>query len=179
MAKRRKFEKGNFYHSYSRGVNKDLIFKDHWDYLKFQQLIDRFNCVETQNQLRIKKQKQTKLTDIFCYVLMPNHFHFVLKELADGGISKFFQKVLSGYTLYFNQKYKRMGTLFESRFKDKLIDSEQYFSHLVQYIHNNPIKIINPTYNSKDLLDEKIKLSKEDRDFARNYPYKNKVALNR
>lgn len=171
MAKRRNFCIGHNFHSYSRGVNKDLIFKDKSDYLKFQNLIERFNIQEKQR--RPKRVKSTKkLVDIYCYILMPNHFHFLFKEISDNGISKFIQKVLSQYTLYFNKKYKRTGTLFESRFKDKLVDTDQYFEYLVGYMWNNPIKLINPKYKSIDLFYGKINLTEKEKEFTRNYPYK-------
>jgi putative transposase len=168
----RKFEIGYYYHSYSRGVNKDLIFKNSKDYLKFMSLVTKFNCKEKQRELQRNRNEQTKLVKIFCYTLMPNHFHFLLKELTEGGISKFLQKVLSQYTKYYNNKYKRSGPLFDSRFKDKLVDSDHYFEHLVGYIWNNPIKLINPKYKSIDLFYGKNKLSEKEKSFAINYSYK-------
>ena len=171
MAKRRNFCIGNYFHAYSRGVNKDEIFLEHRDYLKFMELIESRNCKETQREIK-KSNKVTILVKIYCYTIMPNHFHFELKELISGGISKFIQKVLKDYTQYFNKKYERSGALFESRFKDKLIDSDQYFKHLTRYIWNNPIKLINHKYKSIDLYYDKIKLTNKEKDFALNYPYK-------
>lgn len=171
MAKRRNFEINNYYHCYSRGVKKDDIFIDHSDYLKFMELVSRLNCKETQRESK-RTGKATKLVDIFCYTLMPNHFHFLVKELIEGGTSKFFNKVLKTYSRYFNKKYKTSGTSFESRFKDKFVDSDEYFEYLVGYIWNNPIKLIRPDYSAKDLFYGKIKLTEEEKDFALNYPYK-------
>lgn len=172
MTKRRNFEPGYYFHSYSRGVNKDIIFRDHLDYLKFQDLIERFNCKESQRELRRNNFNKTKIVDIYCFTLMPNHFHILLKERVSGGISKFLQKILSQYAMYYNNKYDRIGPLFQSRFKDKLVDSDQYFNYLVVYIWNNPIKIIKSKYKSIDLFHRRIKLSKREKDFAKNYPYK-------
>lgn len=159
MSKIRKIEKGNYYHNYSRGVNKCDIFLEESDYFVFIKMVDK-NCPGQQ------------LVEIFCYTLMPNHFHFILKEICERGISLFFQKVLSQYVGYFNKKYNRRGPLFESRFKDKVIDTDYYFEHLVTYIWDNPIKIIRPGYSSKDLLNGKINLSIEEKEFTKNYPYK-------
>lgn len=99
---------------------------------------------------------EQKLVEIYCYTLMPNHFHFILKEIQQKGISLFFQKILSQYSGYFNRKYNRRGPLFESRFKDKPINTNHYFKHLSKYIWNNPIKLIRPDYLSTNLLSEKI-----------------------
>lgn len=136
-------------------------------------MINKFNTTKKIRTDRKNTHKiKDRLVDIFCYTLMPNHFHFILKELTEGGISLFLQKVLGQYTLYYNKKYGRVGALFGSRFKDKLIDSDHYFEHLVEYIWNNPVKLINPKYSSKDILNGKTKLSKKEKKFALNYPYK-------
>jgi putative transposase len=165
VSKLREIEIGKYYHSYSRGIDSMNIFLDHFDYLVFQEMIEKFNVISP-------RAKKFKLVEIFCYTLMPNHFHFVLKGLVENGASKFLQKVLGQYANYFNRKYNRKGPLFESRFKDKVIDSDDYFEHLIGYIWNNPIKIINSKYKSEYLYNQKIKLSKKEKRFALNYPYK-------
>jgi putative transposase len=167
MSKLRIIEVGNYYHFYSRGINKSDIFIEEQDYYVFMRIIGKTNC-PGQNDC----PGQNELVKIFCYTLMPNHFHFILEEITERGVSLFFQKILSQYVRYFNKKYQRRGPLFESRFKDKIIEDDLYFLHLINYIWNNPIKIINPTYQSKDLLNGKIILSQKEKDFARNYPYK-------
>lgn len=72
---------------------------------------------------------------------MPNHFHIALMERAESGISLFMQKVMTGYTMYFNKKHDRTGSLFAGTFKSKHIDSDRYFKHLVSYIHLNPAEL--------------------------------------
>jgi hypothetical protein len=123
-------------------------------------------------ELKKESENITRLVDVFCYTLMPNHFHFILKGLIEGGTSLFMQKILFRYARYFNDKYKRVGSVFGERFKDKLVDTDQYFEHLVGYIWNNPIRLINPRYSSKDLFNGKIKLSKTEKAFSKNYSYK-------
>jgi len=92
MTKLRQFEVGNYYHSYSRGVNKCEIFRDHSDYLMFQRMVNIFNTDQKIKSNRLKNIKEgKKLVEVFCYILMPNHFHFILKELMEGGISSFLQ----------------------------------------------------------------------------------------
>jgi REP element-mobilizing transposase RayT len=177
MTKRRTFVEDEYYHCYSRGVNKNDIFLDKKDYQFFMHLVEILNIKKIPNPSDPKKIIKVKLVDNLCITLMPNHFHFILKQLISDGISKFIQKVLSRYTLYFNNKYERTGALFESRFKDKHIDNEYYMSHLMGYIWNNPIKIIKPKYKSKDLLNGLITLSKSEIEFAKKYPYK-KFPLN-
>ena len=78
--------------------------------------------------------------EILGFTLMPNHFHLILKQKREGGIVKFMQKLGTGYTMYFNQKNKRVGGLFQGRFKAVLINKESHFGHLSFYIHTNPFK---------------------------------------
>lgn len=150
------------------------IFLDDLDYCIFQKMIVNFNTIKPfRSRSRMSRSgRDNLLVEIYCYTLMPNHFHFILKEISEKGISLFFQKILSQYSNYFNKKYNRRGPLFESRFKDKLIDTDQYFDYLVEYIWNNPVKLIRSDYVSKDLLNEKISLSHKEREFAREYQYK-------
>lgn len=179
MSKLRKIEEGNYYHIYSRGVNRMDIFLDRLDYLIFMDMVQNFNTVKPFRNFQSRPQSrpgrdihEEKLINIYCYTLMPNHFHFILKEIKEKGTSLFFHKILSQYSIYFNKKYNRRGPLFESRFKDKKIENDQYYEHLLGYVWNNPIKLINPFYKSKDLLNEKIILSKKEKEFVRSYRYK-------
>lgn len=157
MSKPRILYTGEDYHNYSRGVEKKEIFKDNQDYLFFIQLINRFKTISI---------------DISCFVLMPNHFHFLIKNMLENGISKFMQNVLSNYTKYFNKKYKRTGALFESRFKSKHVNTDEYLNHIKNYIWCNPIKLIRKDYKSIDLFLGKIKLNKKEITFLNKYQYK-------
>ena len=94
-----------------------------------------------------------QLVDIISFCLMPNHFHFILKQLKDGGIVKFMQKIGTGYTMYFNQKHKRSGVLFQGKFKAILIDRDEYFLPLSGYIHSNPVEIIEPGWKDAGIKD--------------------------
>jgi putative transposase len=179
MSKPRKLEVNQYYHIYSRGVNKCLTFLEHTDYKRFESHIKKSNT-KLNIKIRYTNNDLTQeLVNVISYCLMPNHFHLILQEKTEGGISLFLQKVLSGYVSYFNKKYNRTGALFGSRFKDKLIHDETYFKHLLTYIWNNPIKILNPNYDSKDLLNGKIELSEEELNFAKNYPYKFSIITGR
>ncbi|PIP17249.1 MAG: hypothetical protein COX44_00925 [Candidatus Portnoybacteria bacterium CG23_combo_of_CG06-09_8_20_14_all_37_13] len=73
---------------------------------------------------------------------MPNHFHLLLRQRMEGGITKFMRKLGIGYANYFNQKYERTGTLFQGRYKAVLVNREVHFIHLPYYIHFNPLDLL-------------------------------------
>ena len=84
---------------------------------------------------------------------MPNHFHLLLHESVDGGISKFMSKILTGYTMYFNLKYKRKGRLFESTFQARHANTDEYLKYLLSYIHLNPVKLIQSDWKDVGIKD--------------------------
>ncbi len=84
----------------------------------------------------------SQLVDIAAYCLMPNHFHLLVRELTDGGVSKFMQKLLTAYTMYFNTQYNRTGALFQGKFKATHALDDRYLAYLISYIHLNPVKLI-------------------------------------
>ena len=88
-------------------------------------------------QVDFKPAKKDKLVDIIAYCLNPNHFHLMLKQSRNGGISKFMQKLAAGYSWYFNHKYKRNGVLFQGPFKIKHINDNSYALHTSAYINLN------------------------------------------
>src|SRR3989344_9520644 len=127
MTTRSPFGTDEWYHCYCRGVDKRKVFLDQKDYKRF--LLSLHVCngplsVHISNLWRNKNFEDimrssfqdTPLVEIGAYCLMPNHFHLLLKELEEGGISLFMQKVLTGYTMYFNKKYDRKGALFANSF---------------------------------------------------------------
>lgn len=141
------FEKGEFYHIYNRGVDKRNIFGDEWDFHRFFQSILEFNTVEPigsifENSTNKRKKENfghpmSKLVNIVCYCINPNHYHFILEQLVDKGIEKFMQKLGNGYTKYFNHKYKRSGVLLQGKFKSTHINSNEYLLHLSVYVNLN------------------------------------------
>ncbi len=108
-----------------------------------------------------------KLVDILCYCVMPNHYHLLLKELRDNGISDFVRKCNTSIAKYINIKEKRRGPLFESRFNSKHIDTNEYLVHLSAYIHLNPLDII----SGKEWREHKLKNWKNNRKELLNYSY--------
>jgi putative transposase len=94
------------------------------------------------------------LVSIGAWALMPNHFHILVKEENEVGIAMFIQKLLTSYSMYFNYKYKRKGTLYSGPFKAEHLDYDQYLKYILTYIHLNPIGIIDKGWKEKKLTDE-------------------------
>ena len=140
---------GEFYHIYNRGVDKRLVFLDQEDVNRFFQSMDEFNVVEPigsiyensfiKNQLGNETSKlgNGKLVNIIAYCLNANHFHLILEQVAEGGISNFMKRLSGGYTKYFNEKERRSGSLFQGVFKAVHIDSNEYLLHVSAYVNLN------------------------------------------
>src|SRR3989338_9311854 len=141
-------ETGEYYHVYNRGVDKRDIFSNIYDLERFKESIKQFNQVEGIGSLQRQHksvralgsnpiEQSEPLVAIVAFCVNPNHFHFILKQLTDGGIAKFMQKTLGGYTYYFNQKHERSGSLFQGTFKSKLVNGEGYFRKIFGYVNQN------------------------------------------
>ena len=162
MMRLTQFAPNEFYHVYNRGTEKRNIFLSRKDYDRFIALMYVCNGVEPvdlklqgSTLYEIKDIKQRgKLVDIGAYCLMPNHFHVLLKELRDGGVSKFMQKLTTAYTMYFNKKNDRTGSLFQGKFKATHADDDVYLKYLITYIHLNPVKIFDHDWKEKGIKDE-------------------------
>jgi putative transposase len=145
------FVTDEYYHLYNRGNSKQKIFIDQEDYNHFVKLIYLCNSTRSITLRDISlntydfDRKET-FVHIGLYCLMPNHFHFLIKEKAENGISRFMQKISTAYSMYFNKKYKRTGGLFEGKFKSQHIDTDKYLKYVFSYIHLNPIKLIEPKW---------------------------------
>lgn len=159
MERKLEFSIGEFYHAYNRGGNKSVIFLDDKDRERFQKLL--FICNGTkpvifktiQGLPLDKVNRGETLVDIGAYCLMPNHFHLLLKEKIEKGISLFMSKLLTSYSMYFNKKYERTGPVFESRFKATHLNEDKYLKYIFSYIHLNPIKIIDPLWKENGITD--------------------------
>lgn len=167
-------EVGEWYHCYSRGVDKRRVFTSPRDYLRFLALMYVANCSSSIHLSNIVfqsfdeliqhpaviKLRTDRITEIGAYALMSNHAHFLLKETKEGGIANFMQKVFTGYTMYFNKKNKRTGALFSGTYKSKHIDDDAYLQHVVGYIHLNPAEIFDASWKEGKgdvgYIDEKI-----------------------
>jgi len=165
MQRKIDFTPGEFYHIYNRGTDKRDIFTTSNDFNRFMVLLYLCNSLKPVNiELELKKgrsfselweiKRENPIVDICAYCLMPNHFHFLIKEVVDGGITKFMGKLSTAYSMYFNKKYNRTGALFEGRFKAKHIDSDNYLKYLLSYIHLNPVKLIEPEWKESGISDK-------------------------
>lgn len=153
------FAPGEYYHIYNRGVNKRNIFQEKSHYERFMKLLyaangDKpyiFREIEHRPISSVKRGKP--LVAIGAYVLMPNHFHILVKEINDGGLSTFMAKLCTGYSLYFNKKERRVGPLFQSVFKARHARRDEYLKYLFAYIHLNPVKLVEPTWKEAGVTD--------------------------
>ena len=159
-----------YYHVYNRGVEKRTIFLDHSDCYRFIHDLFEFNDTASAGKYSEVKPpqdiKRELIVDIVCFCLMPNHFHLILKQRVKGGISFFMKKLGTGYSMYFNKKYKRVGSLYQGCFKSKYIENDEYLIHLSRYIHLNPLEIIEKGWKS-----EGIKDWKKAKTFLNNYKF--------
>ena len=139
------FVQKEYYHIYNRGVEKRNVFMNPKDLGRFLKSIKEFNTTNLIGSIAEKARRNTrelssrfgKLVNIIAYCLNQNHFHFILEPVAENGIEKFMHRLATGYTNYFNEKYKRSGALFQGRYKAKHISSNEYLLHLGVYVNLN------------------------------------------
>lgn len=166
MERKVKFSINEYYHLYSRGVEKRKVFLDQKDYKRFMALLYIMNNSEPftfgnflkHNKIEdiFSKEKEKTLVSIVSYTLMPNHFHLLVYENEEGGISKFMSRLLTAYSMYFNTKYKRSGPLFVHPFRSEHISNESQYLWIFSYIHLNPIGIIKKDFKTKGFGNKKI-----------------------
>lgn len=143
---------GQYYHVFNRGVNRQPIFQGLRDYKRALDILNYysfnpkvrfskfllFSQEEKNNFMNSLHRLNDKLVDIVCFCLMPNHFHLLLNQLKDNGISKFMANLQNSLTRYFNTKHQRIGPLLQGQFKTVLIEDDNQLLHLSRYIHLNP-----------------------------------------
>lgn len=158
MIRKEKFCPGEYYHVYSRTVLNMPEFKNIRNADKLAQtflLGNSTNSAQAFEYLRNNKdnpdaiqkaveiiKEGEKLVDILCYVIMHDHYHLLIKELRNNGITDFIRRCNTSIAKYINIKFNRSGPLFESNFKAKHIDSNEYLRHLSIYIHLNPLDFL-------------------------------------
>lgn len=172
------FANGEYYHVLNRGVEGRDIFSNEDDYKRFLESLKEFNTTERVKIRDLQKLKNTSeaggnstsfagvLVEILCYCLMPNHFHLLLKQLQENGITKFMHKLGGGYTNYFNLKNERQSPLFQGPFKAVHISNDSQFLHTSRYIHLNVLDLLYPEWR-EGKLDNWQKAKK----FLENYPW--------
>lgn len=153
-----------YYHVFNRGVARNPVFLSQYDYEQALLALSYYSYVEPPMKLSRFKglsveerenvfrnlQGHMRYVDIISFVFMPNHFHLLLQQATDKGISTFVSQFTNSYTRYFNTKHERVGPLFQGVFKAVYIESDEQLLHLSRYIHLNPVASF--VIHEKDLL---------------------------
>ena len=135
----KEFAPQSFYHVYNRGVEKRRIFLDEQDYVVFLGLLKKYISGEqTDKNNRHPIKKFGPELKLIAYCLMPNHFHLLFYQENETTITEFMRRVTTGYVMYFNNRYQRVGGLFQGRYKASSINADSYLHHISRYIHLNP-----------------------------------------
>lgn len=139
------FVDGEYYHIFNRGVAKMQIFNNLRDFSRFIKTMIYYSIEGPKPRFSAFApttgtiDKDKKIVGIICYCLMPNHFHFLLRQRRKNGISEFASKLSNSYTKYFNIKNRRVGPLLQGDFKAVHVESNEQLIHLSRYIHLNPL----------------------------------------
>jgi putative transposase len=147
------FNTDSYYHIFNRGIDRRLTFIKKKDYQRTLDLLYyyQFNVIPirySQFCLLIDEIRQKHLqnmidsgtrVEIISYCFMPNHFHLLIKQKCENGISGYMSNFVNAYTRYFNKKNQRSGVLFQGIFKAVFIESDEQLLHLTRYIHFNPV----------------------------------------
>lgn len=181
-SKRPQFVTGQIYHIFNRGVEKRKIFLHTSDFFRFifclyelndKRLVKMRDRIEERQErkrytgaTRVSTSKREPLVEVIVFCLMPNHYHLVLRQLVDGGVSLFMKKLADSYVGYFNLKYNRkgLGSLFQSRFKAVHIKDDRQLIALINYIFTNPVELV-----EKDWKKIGVKNSEKAIEFLRSY----------
>ncbi|HCC59626.1 MAG: hypothetical protein A2402_03265 [Candidatus Staskawiczbacteria bacterium RIFOXYC1_FULL_37_43] len=177
--RKEQFVTGEIYHIVIRAIDNNLIFKDLNDYYRGIFSIYEFNNAIPVNifnrrlarTAEKKKEKfcelgahkilvedaRDKFIKVLAFCFMPNHVHLLTKQIKDGGISKFMQKVGGGYGGYFNRKYQRKGHVFQNEFKSVHVDTDNQLIATASYIFTNPIALIEPSWKEKGIQKHSVK----------------------
>jgi putative transposase len=152
------------YHIYNRGVDKRNVFLDDSDRFRFVRDLFDFNDsayspkfyaeVELPHKI-FEAQNRDPLVELMAFCLMDNHFHLLMRQKQEGGITDFMRKLGTGYTNYFNGRYERSGSLFEGRYKLVRIVDSAHFIHLPYYIHLNPLDVKFPRWRERSVKNYK------------------------
>jgi len=142
------------FHALNRGVDKRTIFLNDKDRLRFVHNLYEFNdSAPAPEFIKYRDfvnpdigRSRDRIVDIHGWCLMDNHYHLLLSERQENGLSMFLRKLNVGYANYFNERYTRSGTLFQGRTKKVLVDNDSHFLYILHYLHLNPLDL---TVNKK------------------------------
>jgi putative transposase len=174
---RKLYVNNGYYHIYNRGVEKRIIFLDQQDYSVFLSYLKEYLLPKDEKELyqrlsdpnlyykeKDKILKRLRLNNfdqeisLLAYCLMPNHFHFFVKQENIGAIDKFMNSLGTRYTMYFNRKYERVGSLYQGVYRAVLVENESQFLHLSRYIHKQAIDLGNQPSSYPDYTGIRKKL---------------------
>jgi len=144
----KQYANDSYYHIYSRGVNKELIFREPTDYHFFLSILRRYLSPDNIKNKSYKIYPKFEGLQLISFCLMPNHLHLLIYQNDSKTIEKFMRSIITTYVMYFNKKYDRQGPLFQSKYKASLIDHDAYLHHISRYIHLNPPKWRSYPYSS-------------------------------
>ncbi|MBI4092702.1 MAG: transposase, partial [Candidatus Kerfeldbacteria bacterium] len=164
--KPRNFINDGYYHVGNRAIGGMKLFGDLRDQLHFLTMLTEFNTTSNV-EMRFAKTKAKlvgmipglsgqPLIDIIAYCLMPNHFHIIVRQRTDHGVTKYMHKLGTGYTLYFNTRHESSGHLFQSKFFSQHITSDEQLLHTTAYVHLNPVKRKNGSISNKNLKEHEL-----------------------
>lgn len=181
------FNIGSVYHIFTRGVERRDIFLDDMDRWRFLQGLYLFNSETTSHRLLWNLSAREKhlnfrtlresleeidpnrkpLVRIMADCLMPNHYHLALEEIREHGVSRFMHKLGVGYAKYFNERYARVGGLFQGRFRAVHVGNDDQLKYLLAYLHViNPGQLMEPNLKTVGVSDAQKVLK-----FAEQYPW--------
>ena len=182
--KRPQFANQEIYHIILRGIAGQKTFLEERDYLRYLFSLYKFNdknaSIHTLRFFSIfsgrdgfsttfpstnEEKSEEPLIEILGVCLMPNHIHLLVRQLTDNGISLFFQK-MGGYSNYFNKKYERFGSLFQRPFKAVHIKTDDQLIIVINYIHLNPIDLIEHNWKTKGISNPQKVI-----EFLESYPW--------
>lgn len=157
------YVENGYYHIYNRGVEKRTIFKNTQDHKVFLSYLKEYlSPREKSENLKIifslqgesfkglprQPNNYYKEIELIAYCLMPNHFHLLIKQISKNSMEKFIRSLATRYSMYFNKKYERVGSLFQGPYKAVLIKDDAYLLHLTRYLHLNPKEYTNDLANA-------------------------------
>lgn len=146
------YVENGYYHIYNRGVEKRIIFNNTTDCAVFLHYLKLYLLpIEELKKLQHDPQENSKISrfiplnlseeiDLIAFALMPNHIHLLAKQKTKDAMTKLMRRISTSYVMFFNKKYKRVGSLFQNKYKAILVESDDYLLHLSRYIHLNSSK---------------------------------------
>lgn len=145
---RRIIRNNSYYHVANFGVDKKIIFTEKKDIDLFVSLMDYYRFKDQPSRFSFRgreiyanKPPQLPLVSIISYSILPNHFHMILKQLSQDGISIFVSKLTNSYTKSFNARNKRSGSLFKGSFQSSPVLKQQQLPPLSAHIHSEPLRL--------------------------------------